>query len=416
MYAPTTATRKIAGLRKRIRAVQGGTAASKTISVLLCLIDMAQQDTRPTLTSVVSESLPHLKKGAIRDFQSILQAHNYWDDAAWSRTDFTYTFPTGSKIEFFGVDSPDKVRGPRRDRLFVNECNNVGYEAYDQLEVRTREVVFLDWNPTNEFWFYTDLLPSRKKDIDYVTLTYRDNEALEPAVVESIESRQGNLTWWTVYGLGQLGAAEGRIYKDWKVIDEIPHEARLERWGLDFGYTNDPTAIVGVYYWNGGYVLHEACYQKGMSNRAIYGQFENLDLALVKADSAEPKSIDDLRLMGLNVLSATKGAGSVARGIQLVQDARIFVTKDSVNLLKEYRSYMWDENAGDKRTPLGGLDHALDALRYAFDSLQGMRKSEPLVFSGGDPVTGYGSHAAAPRAFGKGYRRPDSSSYRSFGR
>jgi phage terminase large subunit len=167
MYAKTTATRKIANLENKIRAVQGGTSASKTISILIYLIVMAQSDKTKTLTSVVAESIPHLKRGAIRDFKNIMTEHGYWKDSLWNATDSIYTFETGSQIEFFSADQPDKLRGARRERLFINECNNVPLDAFDQLEVRTKDFVYLDWNPTNEFWFYTDILDNRE-DVDHI--------------------------------------------------------------------------------------------------------------------------------------------------------------------------------------------------------------------------------------------------------
>ena len=357
-------------MTKKIRIVQGGTSASKTISILLWLINLAQSDTKPTLTSIVAESIPHLKRGAIRDFRNIMIAHGYWKDALWNATDSIYTFETGSKMEFFSTDNGDKLRGARRDRLFMNEANNCTLDAFDQLEVRTKEFVYLDYNPTNEFWLFTDVMPNRN-DWEKVILTYKDNEALSPEIVASIEQRKNRKGWWQVYGEGQLGEVEGKIYKGWNEIDEIPHEARLERRGLDFGYTNDPTAIVDIYYYNGGYILDEVCYQKGMSNKEIVDVLKNIDPILVIADSAEPKSIDEIRLYGLNIMPAVKGAGSINQGIQYVQQQRISVTKRSYNLIKEYKNYLWatDKNGKILNEPEGGLDHALDAVRYAFSSL-----------------------------------------------
>jgi len=370
MFKLTTATKKILQLSKRIRAVQGGTSASKTISILLYLINLAQSDTKPTLTSVVSESIPHLKRGAIRDFKTIMQAHKYWKDANWNATDSVYTFETGSKIEFFSTDNGDKLRGARRDRGFMNEANNCTFDAFEQLEVRTKEFFFLDWNPTNEFWFYTDVL-GKRNDVEHIILTYRDNEALPEEIVQAIEQRKGRKGWWQVYGEGQLGEVEGKIYKDWQIIDELPHEARLERRGLDFGYSNDPTAIVDIYYYNGGYILDEVCYQKGMSNKQIADVIKDLEQIQVVADSAEPKSIDEIRMYGINMMPATKGPGSVNQGIQFVQQQRISMTKRSSNLIKEYRNYLWatDKNGKILNEPEGGLDHALDAIRYAMSSI-----------------------------------------------
>ena len=371
MFIETTATEKIAKLSKRIRIVQGGTSASKTISILLYLIALAQSDKVKTLTSIVSESIPHLKRGVIRDFKNILQTHKYWKEANWNSTDSIYTFETGSQIEFFSTDNGDKLRGARRDRCFMNEANNNSFDAFEQLEVRTKEFIILDYNPTNEFWAMTELI-GRRDDIDFIILTYKDNEALDPAIVATIEQRKNRAGWWQVYGLGQLGEIEGRIYTGWNEIVEVPHEARLERYGVDFGYHPDPCAIVAIYYYNGGYILDEITYQLEMSNREIGTTLKNLPKALTVADSAEPKSIAELRLYGINIVPTNKGADSIRHGIKAVQDQRISVTKRSVNLLKEYRNYLWAVDKDGRilpGIPEDGSDHLLDAVRYAVNSL-----------------------------------------------
>jgi phage terminase large subunit len=356
-------------LKKRIRAVAGGTSASKTISIILWLINLAQSDKEKTLTSIVSESMPHLKKGAMRDFKNIMSEHHYWKDERWNATDSIYTFETGSQIEFFSADNGDKLRGARRDRLFLNEANNIAKDAFDQLEVRTKEFIFLDWNPTNEFWFYTDI-KDKRDDVEFITLTYLDNEALSEEIKDAIEKRRGNKAWWQVYGLGQLGEVEGKIYKDWQIVDEIPHEARLERRGMDFGYSNDPTAIVDIYYYNGGYILDEICYQKGLSNKQIADILINLPKVLCVADSAEPKSIDEIASYGINIIPAEKGPDSVRQGIQFVQDLRISVTKRSLNIIKEYRNYLWETDKDGKilNVPEDLFNHSMDAIRYGFNA------------------------------------------------
>lgn len=365
-YKATTSTRKLLTLQKRIRGVAGGTSAGKTISILQILIDYAQS-TRNELISVVSESFPHLRRGAIRDFLNIMQEQGYYDDTAWSRGEYTYTFPTGSKIEFFSADMPGKVRGPRRDVLFINEANNVDYESFDQLRVRTRKVIWLDWNPTNEFWWYTEVAPHY--DHDFLTLTYKDNEALDQTIIDDIESHKHNKNWWQVYGLGQLGEVEGRIYSGWTIIEDIPPEARLERRGLDFGYANDPSTIVDIYYYNGAFVLDERLYRKGMTNKQLADYLNVIEQAstLVFADSAEPKSIDEIASYGVPIVPAQKGPGSITQGISYIQDQRILVTKRSLNLIKEYRNYLWTTDRDGKVQPVPepGNDHCLDAVRYA---------------------------------------------------
>lgn len=369
-YVITTATEKIAKLKKRLRVIQGGTSAGKTIGALQVLIDLAQSDEKPTLASVVSESFPHLKRGAIRDFLSIMKEQNYYADSRWNKTDFVYTFETGSRLEFFSADQPSKVRGPRRDRLFENEANNIPFETHEQLEVRTKEFVMLDYNPVSEFWFQ-EHIERKREDYDFLILTYKDNEALSEEIVKSIEQRKNRAGWWKVYGEGQLGEVEGRIFSGWNIIDSVPHEARLERYGLDFGYTNDPTAIVGVFYYNGGYILDEIVFQKGLSNKQIADILLNQRKALVVADSAEPKSIDEIRSFGVNIQPTLKGRDSVRQGIQIVQDQQISVTKQSVNIIKEYRNYLWqtDKDGRVLNEPEHLWSHSMDAIRYAMTSL-----------------------------------------------
>lgn len=378
-YASTTALLKIAAMHKRLRIVQGGTSAGKTIAILLGLIDIAQCQDNKTI-SIVSETIPHLKRGAIRDFLNIMEGHGYFKEANWNRTDFIYKFETGTKIEFFSADSSDKVRGPRRDILFMNECNNMSYETYTQLAIRTNEIIYLDYNPTTEFWVHTNIIPTL--DHDFLIITYKDNEQLPEAIVKEIESRKNNKYFWQVYGLGQLGEIEGKIYKDWAIIDEIPHEARLERYGLDFGYTNDPTAIVAVYYYNGGYILDEITFRKGLLNKPIADILLNVPEALVIADSAEPKSIEEIRLHGVNILPAEKGKDSIRNGIALVQGQRISITKTSVSLIKEYRNYLWitDKDGRVTQDPEEGFDHTMDAVRYAISSLIKENHSQVSVY------------------------------------
>lgn len=308
----------------------------------------------------------------MRDFLNIMQQHKYFKEENWNRTDSIYTFETGSKIEFFSADQDSKVRGPRRDRLFINEANNVPFGVFDQLEVRTKEFIFLDWNPTNEFWFYTEVM--KRSDAELLILTYLDNEALAPSIIASIEQRKGNKNWWTVYGEGKLGLAEGLIYRGWLELEDVPHEARLERRGLDFGYTNDPTAIVALFRWNGGFIFDEETFLKGLSNKMIADRvlISPEPKALVLGDSAEPKSIDEIRNYGVNIIGATKGAGSLNQGIQFVQDQKIWYTKRSDNIRRESKNYMWQMDSDGRllNVPEAGFDHTMDAIRYALSSYQ----------------------------------------------
>ena len=378
MFSETTGTKKIKSLTARIRAVPGGTSASKTISIILYLIARAQFDKIPTLTSIVAESFPHIRRGSLRDFLTIMKEHNYFKDDFWSKTEYVYTFETGSQIEFFSVDQPDKVRGARRDRLFINEANNIPYNAFEELEVRTKEFIFLDWNPTNEFWYYTEVRIKRN-DVEELTLTYQDNEALAQEIIDSIEQRKNRKGWWQVYGLGQLGEIEGKIYKDWQIIDEIPHEARLVRRGLDFGYSCDPTVVVSIYEYNSGFIVDEELFQKGLSNKQIADFLLALPVSniLTIADSAEPKSIDEIRSYGVNIIGSIKGSGSVMQGIQFVQYQRISITKRSINTIKDYRNYIFKTDKDGKilNEPEHLYSNSMDAIRYGLSGYKNNSKT-----------------------------------------
>lgn len=352
-YDVTTATRKVCALNKRIRAVAGGTSASKTISILMWIIDYAYVDHgRPKLITIVSESYPHLQDGAMRDFQNIMKDRGYWRSEDWHGTNHIYTTPYGNEIQFMAFDRYGKAHGPRRDVLYLNECNNIDYKIADQLITRTREIVWMDWNPTNEFWFYTDMVPHRA-DIDFITLTYKDNEALDQISIDEIESHRHNKSWWKVYGLGQLGEVEGQIFRGWKIIDEIPHEARLEVRGLDFGYARDKNALCDIYRYNGGYIIDELMSRVGIKNRQTADLILNQEdpNVLTIADSAELKSIDEMSEYGVNITGVQKvgGTGAISgnkesftnSAIQFVQAQQMSVTKRSLNYIKSYRNFMW---------------------------------------------------------------------------
>jgi len=322
------------------------------------------------ICTVVAESVPHLQLGAIRDFQNIMNSQGYWEDDCWNETKHIYTFANKSFIEFISFDKFGKAHGPRRNILFLNEANNIPYLIADQLITRTKNIVWMDWNPSEEFWFYTEML-NKRDDIDFITLTFLDNEALDDISKNEILSHKNNKEWWRVYGLGLLGVITTRIFRDWQIIDEIPHEAKLVRYGLDFGYSNDPTAITAIYYLNGGYIADEITFQKGLSNKQISDILSNQENAIIVADSAEPKSIDEIKLYGINIIPVKKGKDSVRHGIQLVQDSRMSVTKHSVNIIKDYRNYLWqvDKNGKILNEPEHQFSNSMDSIRYAMISL-----------------------------------------------
>lgn len=380
-FQDTTATKKIFQLQNRIRAVCGGTSASKTISIIVWYIDYAQTHKNKKL-DIFAESYPHLADGAIRDFKNIMMAQGYWEDNRWNSTEKVYTFSTQSIIKFIAVNKMGKAKGPRRDVGFVNEANHaMSWEIFDQLLTRTKEVMWLDWNPSTEFWYDEKIKGHREHD--FLRLTYQDClEALDPRIVEEIESHKGDVNWWKVYGLGELGDIKGRIYTGWEIIDDIPHEARLERYGLNFGYTNHPLGLVAIYYYNGGYILDEILYGKGINNKLVADTIINQPRkALTVADSAEPKSIDDIKGYGVNIQPAVKGQGSVNYGIEQVQMQQINVTSRSLNIIKEFRNYMWmvDRDGNVINTPAQPFHYIMDAIRYGITSVAPVIKRKEII-------------------------------------
>jgi phage terminase large subunit len=367
MLQKTTAQVKISQLRKRVRIVRGGTSSSKTFSIIPLLIDYAVKNPKCEI-SVVSETIPHLRRGAIRDFLKIMEMIGMFDPLKWNKSSWTYKFSNESYIEFFSADQPQKLRGARRDVLFVNECNNIDWESYYQLSIRTRKFIYLDYNPVREFWVDSELIGD--PDSEMIILTYKDNEALDQSIVAEIEKakEKGKTSrywenWFRVYGLGEIGNLQGVIFSNWQTIDKIPEDARLLGCGVDFGYTNDPTAIVAVYEYNGQRIVDEVAYRTGMLNSDIAKALPNF--VPVYADSAEPKSIDEIRRYGIRIKGVTKGKDSINYGIQIMQSQSYLVTSTSTNLIKELRNYCWDTDAQGRtmNTPTG-TEHICDALRY----------------------------------------------------
>lgn len=388
-YGRTSTYFKIDELNKRVRVIQGGSSAGKTIAILLLLIDYATRNPNK-LISVAGVNMPHLKRGAKRDLKNILTENKYWGyyKITENKSESTFTFFNGSVIEFLALDE-GKARGARRDVLFVNEANLIDFETFNQLEIRTKELILIDYNPTSEFWAHTELV-SKRDDVDFIITTYKDNEALDDNIVKSLEMRKNNKNWWRVYGEGQIGELEGLVYSGWEMLKEIPEEAEFIGDGLDFGYTNDPTALIGVYKYNGGFILDEKCYETGMGNfdigntiRVSRGlpkatknpdnscNYEGYANEIVIGDSSEPKSIAEVGNTGVNIIGAIKTSQDKGKSynqwaISKIQEMKIYYTASSVNLRKEYLGYMWATDRTGKKlnVPMDGDDHLLDAAKY----------------------------------------------------
>ena len=353
---------------------RGGTRSTKTYSALQFLVFLAVGLARKLVISVVSETLPHLKKGAIRDFERILQdegiiSGSLRDDARWNATDCFFSFASGTIIEFFSADAPGKVHGPSRDVLFINEGQNIRWETANQLMIRTREFVIVDYNPTHEFWAHTELAPDPR--FKQIVSTYKDNRFLTQAQIEDIEKGKKNANWWRVYGLGETGQLEGVIYQ-FEQIDTMPDNAGLVRiGGLDYGFTNSKTAGIDILadVRRKRLYLDEMFYGSGMHNFDIIAALNAHGFPKrgprLYADCAEPKANSEIKLAGFNVWPSDKGK-EITFQISFIQGWDIYVTKTSTNLIHEFRNYLWDTDRDGNRLnhPVKEFDHAMDAFRY----------------------------------------------------
>jgi len=357
----------------RKKVIQGGTSAGKTLAILAVLIDIAAKN--KTEISVVSESIPHLRRGAIKDFAKVMQWTGRWVADRWNKTLLTYHFANGSIIEFFSADSEARLRGARRQVVYINEANNIDFESYYQLAIRTSEAIYIDFNPTHEFWAHTEVLP--ETDAEFLILTYQDNEALPDTIRNDIELNRTKAetsaywaNWWKVYGLGQVGTLQGAIYEDFEVVDGIDvSRAKFVALGLDWGFSNDPTALVAIYRQGDCLLIQELLYSTGLTNQDIADKLRSLGITRaweIVADSAEPKSIEEIYRLGFNIKPAEKGPDSVRNGIDILKRFKLQVTKDSTNLIKELRSYTWATDKEGKNTgvPIDSFNHACDAMRY----------------------------------------------------
>lgn len=285
-------------------------------------------------------------------------------------------------MEFFSADVEEKLRGGRRQVLYINECNSIQYESYLQLAIRTSNEIYLDYNPSTKFWVNSEVIG--QKDTDFIVLTYKDNEGLPDEVISMLESNRERAktssyweNWCKVYLDGETGNIEGTIFSDYEIIDKIPEDARLLGWGIDFGFSHDPAAVIGLYKYNDDIIADEVIYRTGLINSELASLMKQYDVSgEVFADSAEPKSIQELRRFGFQIKAVEKGRDSVNYGIQILQQKHILVTRRSNNLLDELSKYSWKKNrdGGYEKTPVDSNNHAIDALRYIAMSKIGVRK------------------------------------------
>lgn len=369
----TTALRKISSLKKKIWVIRGGQGSGKSISILILLCNHASSKPNKEIL-IVSEELTKMRLTIIKDFKKVMQSLGLFEGHRFI-AETLYRFPNGSFIKFIGLDKDDIGKGLRSDVAFFNEVNKVNVESYRQIASRTKRVI-MDYNPDREFWVDTEI--RTRPDCDFLQLTFEDNEMLPKEEREEILNykRQGynedgsikNSYWaniWRVYGLGEIGALEGVVFSNWTEIETLPKEARLVGYGLDFGYSNDPTALVAAYVYNGQRIYDQVIYQKGLLNSDISNIMKQHGITrghTIYADSAEPKSIEELNRYGFNVKPVQKGSDSIRFGIGIMQQNEFQVTSRSTDFIKELNSYCWSDKK--QNTPVDAMNHMVDAARY----------------------------------------------------
>ena len=346
---------------------QGASRSGKTYNTMLYLITYCLNHPKTTV-SVVRSNMPALKRSAYKDFEDIMGRLGEWTDKAMNKTEMFFKFgKNGSVIEFFGADNEQKLRGSKRDILFVNEANELRFMEWQQLKMRTTQFAILDYNPSfsDEHWICG---VNRDHRTYHFITTYKDNKYLEPEVVAEIESLKGkNDALWRIYGLGLQAIVEGLIFQNVEQCDEFPEFCKREFIGVDFGYENDPTAVVRVGLYQDRLYIDEITYKTHLlTNEIIKILKEHCSSDKIISESADPRLIDEIHRAGLNIHPVRKYQGSVLAGIQKMLEYKIFVTKGSINVIKEFRNYTWSKDKEERylNKPVDAFNHAIDATRY----------------------------------------------------
>lgn len=353
--------------QKKIIIEQGGSRSGKTYNILIWIIFGYSLRNKNKIISICRKTFPALRTSAMRDFFEILKTHELYKEEDHNKTSSEYKI-NGNLIEFISLDSPQKVRGRKRDILFLNEANECTWEDWNQLIFRTIGRVILDYNPSDDFHWIYDKVKVRE-DADFFRTTYKDNKFLEESIVKEIERLQfTDENYWRIYGLGEVGQSKATIFQ-FREIDTIPENAKFVSLGMDFGYTNDPTCISKIYLHDTNLYCEELLYRTGMTNRDIHNELLNLEIGRrdeIFADSAEPKTIDELYRYGWNIKPSTKGRDSINIGIDMLKRYTIHVKKNSQNAIKEFRNYKWkeDKNGNILNQPEDKWNHFIDSLRY----------------------------------------------------
>lgn len=356
----------LANSKEKIVVEQGGTRSGKTYNILLFLIFKYCTDNKGKTITICRKTFPALRGTVMRDFFDIIKSNDLYREEFHSKSTHEY-FLNGNLVEFISLDQPQKIRGRKRDFLFCNEANELTFEDWQQLIFRTTERIVIDFNPSDEFhWIYDRVLT--REDTEFYQTSYLDNPFLSKTIVKEIERlKYIDENYWRVYGLGERGKSRSLVF-NFSTIPNIPESAKLVGRGLDFGFTNDPTALVETYVEGDNMYVRELLYRTGLTNQDIGNELKQLQLDRrdeVWCDSAEPKSIEEIHRMGWNTKKTFKGDINI--GIDIIRRYRLFATDDSINLIKELKNYKYIEDKNGQLTnkPIDAFNHTLDALRYS---------------------------------------------------
>ncbi|WP_404812069.1 PBSX family phage terminase large subunit [Capnocytophaga canimorsus] len=346
-------------------SAQGSSRSSKTYNILIWLIFYLLQNPNTRL-SIVRATLPALKGSVFIDFKEILYKMGIFNEKALNKSDFVYHFPNGSWVEFFSTDSEQKLRGRKRDVLYVNEANELKFIEWQQLKMRTTKFAIVDYNPSfsDDHWLCE--LNKDKRTHHFIS-TYKDNPFLEQTIIDEIESLQHkNKSLWHVYGLGQQAMIEGLIFEKIEIVDKIPEWAKKRFLGMDFGFTQDPTAIVEVAFLDNKIYIDEVCYQTKMLTSDIIKVLRNYQTYKIISESADPRLVQEIYNAGVNIHAVVKGQGSVMEGITKMLEFEICITQRSTNIIKEFKNYTYAQDKQGKflNYPIDSFNHAMDAIRY----------------------------------------------------
>lgn len=370
---------------KRITVMQGGSRSGKTFAIVQHLIYLLTTREKRLVITIARKTLPALKGSVYRDFMEIAEKVGITYFAEINKAEMTFKYKN-HLVEFISLDNEMKVRGRKRTHCFLNEANEFFLEDFNQLSLRTTEKMILDFNPSDVIhWIYSDICT--RDDCDTYITTFEDNAFLDPEIKKEIlRMKERDADRWRVYGLGERATfKEGQIFDNWKWIDYnefVDKDSSEVVYGLDWGYSNDPTGIVEVRRKNDRLYVHELLYKKGLTNQDIYNEIKNLGLEeeIFICDSAEPKSLEDMKRLGLYCKPSIKGAGSVLNGIQIIKEYDVFASKQSKNLLQEYQYFIWESNKDGQtinKIKQNGMDHLMDAFRYAVTT--GLARESNLI-------------------------------------